>query len=55
MALTDAGRALADRAGQVPLHIFAATGCPVDELQALRTALGQLRDRLVAAADLPPG
>jgi DNA-binding MarR family transcriptional regulator len=55
VALTEAGRALADRAGQVPLHVFAATGCPVDELRALRTALGQLRDRLVAAAEALPG
>lgn len=46
IALTDAGRALATRAAQVPACFRDMTGLPVEELVALRDRITALRDRL---------
>ncbi|MEV0534897.1 MarR family transcriptional regulator [Kitasatospora sp. NPDC050463] len=47
VSLTDAGRELRDRAGQVPRTLLTATGLPVEDLAALRVLL----DRVTGALD----
>lgn len=42
VALTDAGRALRDRVGEVPRRVAAATGLAEDELMALRNTLTRI-------------
>lgn len=49
IALTPQGQALKDKAKSVPQAIFAASGCSLGELAALKTNLLALRDQLNAA------
>lgn len=50
LQLTPAGRALRQRALDVPPAVAAASGCALDELASLTARLARLRDELVAAA-----
>ncbi|WP_314647990.1 MarR family transcriptional regulator [uncultured Microbacterium sp.] len=45
IALTDAGRALRERAVEVPARVMAAVGMGVDEVAALRDGLGAFAGR----------
>lgn len=47
--LSDDGRALHERAAEIPLQIFCASGLQPEQLENLRVALNQLRDQLSAA------
>lgn len=47
--LTDAGRALRERAQSVPEGLFCAMDCPPDQLHALKAQLEDLRDKLSRA------
>ncbi len=49
IGLTEAGRALADRAADVPRAFADRTGLPLGDLADLRDILGALRDRLKPA------
>ena len=49
--LTEAGRALKQKAGAVPAGIFNACGMGLEELQSLRKQMVSLRQMLNAAAD----
>lgn len=51
VALTDAGRALRDRAQDIPAAMAARSGCTLQELGALRDQLIRIRDRFEAAND----
>jgi DNA-binding MarR family transcriptional regulator len=46
IGLTDKGRALSERAEAVPRGLLGATGCTVEEVQALKAELVRLRDQL---------
>lgn len=48
VTLTDKGRALRDEASHVPMDVFCATGCEVDELVGLKAQLETLRSGLIA-------
>lgn len=48
VGLTPAGRALRQKAAQVPVSVLCATACPPGQLAALKTQLDDLRDRLSA-------
>lgn len=45
VSLTDAGRALKQRAKKVPESVLCATACSMDELTAIKQQLDSLRDR----------
>lgn len=47
VTLTDEGRALRERAGQVPVDVFCATGCEIDEVVGLKSQLEKLRSGLI--------
>jgi DNA-binding MarR family transcriptional regulator len=47
VTLTDEGRALREKAGQVPVEVFCATGCEIDELSGLKGKLEKLRAGLI--------
>lgn len=47
VTLTDAGRALREKAGHVPVDVFCATGCEIDELGSLKGQLEKLRAGLI--------
>jgi DNA-binding MarR family transcriptional regulator len=47
VTLTDEGRVLRERAGQVPVDVFCATGCEVDEVVGLKSQLEKLRAGLI--------
>lgn len=49
VTLTPAGRALQDKAVEVPVRIACAAGLPLADIHDLRERLGVLRDRLLAA------
>ncbi len=51
VTLTQAGRALNEKAGNVPRDLFCATGLTLEGLTDLRTALLALRGQLVSSAD----
>ena len=46
IGLTDKGRTLREKAQAVPLDLLRATGCSLDDVQALKAELVRLRDRL---------
>ncbi|MCS3811309.1 MarR family transcriptional regulator [Xanthomonas sp. 4461] len=48
IALTDAGRALRNKAGRVPEQVFCASACSLDELRQLKQELEKLRSSLGA-------
>lgn len=50
VALTPAGRALKQKAAQVPVEVLCATECAPDELAALKVQLEQLRGSLMTHA-----
>ncbi|WP_213950023.1 MarR family transcriptional regulator [Luteibacter sp. dw_328] len=47
VTLTDEGRALREKAGQVPVDVFCATGCGIDEVIGLKSQLEKLRAGLI--------
>ncbi|HVI54592.1 MAG TPA: MarR family transcriptional regulator [Luteibacter sp.] len=47
VTLTDQGRALREKAGQVPVDVFCATGCEIDEVVGLKSQLEKLRAGLI--------
>jgi len=47
VTLTDEGRALREKAGQVPVDVFCATGCEIDEVVGLKSQLEKLRAGLI--------
>jgi DNA-binding MarR family transcriptional regulator len=47
VTLTDEGRALREKAGQVPVDVFCATGCEIDEVVGLKSQLEKLRASLI--------
>lgn len=47
VTLTDEGRALREKAGQVPVDVFCATGCEIDEVVGLKSQLEKLRTGLI--------
>jgi DNA-binding MarR family transcriptional regulator len=47
VTLTDEGRALREKAGQVPVDVFCATGCEIDEVIGLKSQLEKLRTGLI--------
>lgn len=47
VTLTDQGRALREKAGQVPVDVFCATGCEIDEVVGLKSQLEKLRSGLI--------
>jgi len=47
VTLTDEGRALRAKAGQVPVDVFCATGCEIDEVVGLKSQLEKLRAGLI--------
>nr|WP_063573786.1 MarR family transcriptional regulator [Luteibacter rhizovicinus] len=47
VTLTDEGRALREKAGQVPVDVFCATGCEIDEVIGLKSQLEKLRAGLI--------
>jgi len=47
VTLSDEGRALREKAGQVPVDVFCATGCEIDEVVGLKSQLEKLRAGLV--------
>ena len=47
VTLTDEGRALREKAGQVPVDVFCATGCEIDEVVGLKSQLERLRTGLI--------
>jgi DNA-binding MarR family transcriptional regulator len=47
VTLTDAGGALREKAGQVPVDVFCATGCEIDEVVGLKSQLEKLRTGLI--------
>lgn len=47
VTLTDAGRAMREKAADVPVDVFCATGCDVDTLVSLKDQLETLRSGLV--------
>lgn len=49
VTLTDAGRALEDRAAHIPSCIFEKSGLTLDNLTALRDQINALRDQLLQA------
>lgn len=51
IGLTDKGRGLREKAEAVPRDLLQATGCSLDEVQALKSKLVQLRDRLNESSD----
>ncbi len=51
--LSPTGRALKDRAAEVPSCVLAASGLDLANLQRLQTEITALRDSLEAAADRP--
>jgi DNA-binding MarR family transcriptional regulator len=55
IALTDKGRALKERAQDVPRGLLNASGCSANEVTALREELTRLRDQLDTSANKGPG
>ena len=55
LTITDAGRALRDRAAEAAARVEETTGLPADELVALRDGLRALTARLRTAANRPVG
>ena len=51
VALTEAGRALDAKAGEVPKGVFCAAGLPLDTLTELRETLLALRGELTSSLD----
>lgn len=49
VTLTAQGRALRERTGDVPVHVFCATGCKLDELAGLKRQLEALRASVLDA------
>lgn len=49
VSLTDAGRALKERARDIPKHLGATIGAPLAEIIALRDQLTRIRDHMLAA------
>jgi len=47
VTLSDEGRALREKAGQVPVDVFCATGCEIDEVVGLKSQLEKLRAGLI--------
>lgn len=47
VTLTDEGKALRAKAGQVPVDVFCATGCEIDEVVGLKSQLEKLRAGLI--------
>ncbi|URL59234.1 MarR family transcriptional regulator [Luteibacter flocculans] len=47
VTLTEQGRGLREQAAQVPVDVFCATGCEIDELRSLKHQLEVLRSNLV--------
>jgi len=47
VTLTDEGRVLREKAGQVPVDVFCATGCEIDEVVGLKSQLEKLRAGLI--------
>lgn len=47
VTLTDEGKALREKAGQVPVEVFCATGCEIDEVVGLKSQLEKLRAGLI--------
>ena len=47
VTLTEQGRALRERAAQVPVDVFCAMGCEIDELRGLKHQLEVLRSNLI--------
>jgi DNA-binding MarR family transcriptional regulator len=47
VTLTDEGRGLREKAGQVPVDVFCATGCEIDEVVGLKSQLEKLRAGLI--------
>jgi len=47
VTLTDEGRTLREKAGQVPVDVFCATGCEIDEVVGLKSQLEKLRAGLI--------
>jgi DNA-binding MarR family transcriptional regulator len=50
VTLTAQGRALREKTGDVPVHVFCATGCELDELAALKRQLEALRASVLETA-----
>lgn len=50
VTLTDQGKALREKAGDVPVEVFCATGCDVDQLRGLKAQLETLRASLIAGS-----
>ncbi|HEY0335033.1 MAG TPA: MarR family transcriptional regulator [Stenotrophomonas sp.] len=51
VSLTEEGRALRRRAVKIPEQVFCATACDLDQMQALRSQLEDLRGHLGASTD----
>lgn len=47
VTLTDEGRGLREKAGRVPVDVFCATGCEIDEVVGLKSQLEKLRAGLI--------
>ena len=47
VTLTGEGRGLREKAGQVPVDVFCATGCEIDEVVGLKSQLEKLRAGLI--------
>jgi DNA-binding MarR family transcriptional regulator len=47
VTLTDEGRALREKTGDIPVDVFCATGCEIDELVGLKHQLETLRASVI--------
>lgn len=50
VTLTEAGMALREKAGDVPVEVFCATGCDIDQVVGLKAQLEKLRAGLIGAS-----
>jgi DNA-binding MarR family transcriptional regulator len=50
VTLTEQGKALREKAGDVPEDVFCATGCEIDDLRVLKQQLETLRASLIDSA-----
>jgi DNA-binding MarR family transcriptional regulator len=50
VTLTEEGRTLREKTGHVPVDVFCATGCEIDELVGLKGQLEKLRSSLIDTA-----
>jgi MarR family transcriptional regulator, organic hydroperoxide resistance regulator len=47
VTLTEQGRALREQAGDIPVDVFCATGCEIDQLSGLKQQLESLRSSVI--------